>query len=179
MMGAQGLEIVGDQLIKPTGLMLSVCDFASVLNQPMVMKDAWAFADAVVSDPMNRLFGLNEYFAQQMRSGRGVTWILVLWGVYRLRVALFKENGDLRGLGPTDVLIGNVGSAVMDCSSGELGWLDLEADPTRWQPLARVRPGLYQVQLLGKEGPSHWDLPNIESYPPGDVDWTLAMRRVG
>jgi len=171
--GKKGQTFDGDCLLAPEGLVIAVCDEASLFNRASVFSDAWT---ASAHESTDQLFAFNRYLAEQMSSGHAMSWSLVLMGVFRLQVKVHERLDQMPTLESCLELIGDIREATIGFPSGQLGWLDVEnAAISRWKPIATIPPGNYLCRLTGDERPDHWDLAGPEQYPPDDSDWELHM----
>ncbi|MFT3684587.1 MAG: hypothetical protein QM783_06590 [Phycisphaerales bacterium] len=170
-----GGKVVGDVLMVPRDLYLAVCDRASVFNRPTVVKEAW---ESTVPDDPDRLFRFNSCMVREMEAGRALVWLILLWGVFRLKVRVYAAETDLPPVDEHAPLLGSLLEAVVTFETGELGWFDMHNGEGRWHAVARVTPGAYRCRLSGAENQEHWDLTEPSQYPPDDEDWTLHMAPV-
>jgi hypothetical protein len=171
--GSKQRRLVGDCLLAAEGLVIAVCDQSSVFNRATISADAWASTTTTSSD---RLFEYNSYMCAEMSSDRAIIWILVLWGVFRLRVELHERLDEMPSIESSAHLIGNCREASIDLSSGRLGWIDVEnAANSSWREVATIPPGRYLCRLTGDERPDHWNLAGPADYPPDDEDWVLHL----
>lgn len=165
---------VGNRLLRAEGLNIAICDEASPFNRSTISTDAWR---ATTPGSDIRLFQFNGYMQNQMRAEHAIVWILVLWGVYRVRVVLHRDVADLPRESECFDLIGNDVSATISCPSGRIGWLDVDyADSARWIHIADVPPGRYRGRLTGEE--NHSGLTTLVEYPADGEDWTLHLAPV-
>lgn len=164
---------VGDCILKPEGLVIALCDVSSSFNRTSICADAWA---STSPDSQNQLFEFNSFLCREMVSERAIAWILVLWGVFRLRVRLHERIDQMPCLESCALLIGNSTEASICLPTGRLGWIDIEiASHSPWREIVAIPPGKYLCRLVGSENPDHWNLFDPTHYPPDDEDWMLHL----
>jgi hypothetical protein len=170
--GSSQRRHIADCLLAPEGLCVAVCDELSVFNRATIATDAWA---STAPSSHDRLFEYNAFMCDEMSSARAVVWILLLWGVFRLRVELHERLDEMPSRDSSSPLIGNGKEASINVPSGRLGWMDVDGTPNSWRELARIPPGSYLCRLSGNEHPNHWGLKDPAQYPPDDEDWVLHL----
>lgn len=171
--GSMQREFDGDCLLAVEGLVIAVCDEASAFNRATICSDGWASTTTASPD---RLFEFNSFMSAEMSSERAIAWILLLWGVFRLRLKVHERVGQMPSLDSSALLIGHCREASVDLPTGRLGWIDIEnAARAAWKEITTIPPGRYLCRLSGNEGPNHWGLAAPADYPPDDEDWVLHM----
>lgn len=163
----------GDCLLAPGGLVIAVCDKSSDFNRTSICADAWA---STTRNSPDRLFQYNSYMWSEMSSGRAVIWILLLWGVFRLKIKLHERLDQMPSQESCASLIGNCREASIDLPSGRLGWVDVECSAQEpWREIAAIPAGKYLCRLSGDENSDHWNLAGPSQYPSNDEDWVLHL----
>lgn len=170
--GSMQQRFIADRLLAPEGLCVAVCDELSAFNRTTIAADAWA--STTPSGP-DRLFEYNSFMCAEMSAERAVVWLLLLWGVFRLRVKLHERLDQMPSCDSCFPLIGNGKEASINVPSGRLGWMDVDGAPNSWRELANIPPDRYLCRLSGNENPDHWDLKEPAEYPPNDEDWVLHL----
>jgi hypothetical protein len=155
--------------MQPTGLYLAVCDETSTFNTTTLFADAWTAAKSVGP---NRLWAFNSFLAAEMSAEQAISWVLILWGTYRLRVRIHDNADTMPFKAIAFPLIDQVSEAVLACPTGRIGWVDVEA--SKWHPLCTVAKGRYLARITGTDNPDHWHL-DPASYPRDGSDWELHL----